>query len=125
MATETPFDHRKVVFSWGKVKKLDFLKTLSTPDFGSWNLILYTFLCTKIKRITIDNIFLLMLVHDPCERSISPECGRSISCSHCSDKHREVGEENETNGDIQKFRHIVWAKPAYCVDVFNCSNVGL
>ena len=66
MASETTFDHWKVVFSQGKVRKRALTQN---PPHGwiliSWNPILYSFLCTKTKRFTMDNFFSL----DACSSS--------------------------------------------------------
>ena len=43
------FHHWKVVFSWGKVRKSQFSQN-PLPILISWNLIVYTFLCTKNKK---------------------------------------------------------------------------
>ena len=67
MTSETTFDHPKVVFFMRKSEKNAFF---SKPSHGQilicWNLILFTFLRTKIEKFTMDNFFLLMHVQDPC-----------------------------------------------------------
>ena len=59
-------------FSHEKIEKNAFF---SKPSHGqiliSWNPILYTFLCTKIKKFTLGNFFLLMHVLVPC---VCPPC---------------------------------------------------
>ena len=51
MAPETTFDHRKVIFSWGKETKGPHSKASHGRILISWNPIWYTFLCTKIKKL--------------------------------------------------------------------------
>ena len=72
MASETTFDHRKVVFSLVEVRKMPFFsKPFNGPILIFWNLILYTFLCTKIKKITMGNFFSLDACLSPMLRSNS------------------------------------------------------
>ena len=51
-------------------KNAFFSKPFNGPILIFWNLILYTFLCTKIKKITIVNFFSL----DACSRPMWPTC---------------------------------------------------
>ena len=44
-----------------------FSKPSKLPILISWNLILYTFLCTKIKQFTMAIFFLFLHVQDPCD----------------------------------------------------------
>ena len=48
-------------------KNAFFSKPFNGPILIFWNLILYTFLCTKIKKFTMDNIF----SHDACSKPMS------------------------------------------------------
>ena len=69
----------KVAFSLLSVRalpvpetKIFFTKPLNGPILIFWNLILYTFLCTKSKKITMEHFFLLMPVLVPCEMHSRP-----------------------------------------------------
>ena len=63
MASETTFYHWKVTMK--SEENSIFSKPSNVPIVISWKLILYTFLGTKIKKITIANFFPLMHVQDP------------------------------------------------------------
>ena len=58
---------------WGKEEKQSWYAFFSKPFNGPilifWNLILYTFLCTKIKKFTMGNFFSL-------DAWLSPMCAR-------------------------------------------------
>ena len=61
MASETTFDHWKVVFSWGKVRKRAL--TQNPLNGGFWSLGIQFFIhfgARKSKKITMDYFFLLM-----------------------------------------------------------------
>ena len=74
MASETTFDHWKVVFSWGKMRKSRFSQKPLTSRFWAFGFSIYTSLSANFKKDPPRNIFCLS-VHAPATCDIS-----SFSC---------------------------------------------
>ena len=82
MASETTFDHRKVVFSWGKVRKMPFSQNPLMARFWSLGILFINHFCArKSKNLPWLISFLLMHVQDPyvvCYGSVKPDQSNSI-----------------------------------------------
>ena len=58
MAPETTADHRKVVFSWGKVRKTRFSQNPLNSQFWAFWFSIYTLSCANFKKIHCDKLIL-------------------------------------------------------------------
>ena len=77
MASETTFDHWKIVFSWGKVRKARFSQNPLNSQFRAHGFLIYTLSFANFKKIHRDTFFFshsmfLTLVYIIC-----------ISCNTC------------------------------------------
>ena len=82
MASETTFDHRKVVFSWGKVRKMPFSQNPLMARFWSLGILFINHFCArKSKNLPWVIFFLLMHVQDPCDFELFwVEPGKKTPC---------------------------------------------
>ena len=73
MASETTFDHWKVFFSWGKVRKRALTQNPLMGGFWSLGIQFYLHFCArKSKKNTMEHFFLLMYVLPRCEMEVAP-----------------------------------------------------
>ena len=70
MASETTFDHWKVVFSWGKMRKSQFSQNPLTSRFWAFGFSIYTSSSANFKKDPPWNIFFLSL-HAPATSAIT------------------------------------------------------
>ena len=61
MASETTFDHWKVVFSWGKMRKSRFSQNPLNPRFWAFGFSIYTSSSSNFKKDPPRNIFFVAL----------------------------------------------------------------
>ena len=57
MASETTFDHRKVVFSWGKMRRSRFSQNLLNARFWAFGFLIYTSSSANLKKSTMIHFF--------------------------------------------------------------------
>ena len=62
MASETTFDHWKVVFSWGKMRKSRFSQNPLNSRFWALGFLIYTLSCANFKKDPPWYIFFLSLL---------------------------------------------------------------
>ena len=65
MASETTFDHWKVVFSWGKMRKSQFSQNPLTSRFWAFGFLIYTSSSTNFKKKIHRDTFFFVSVHVP------------------------------------------------------------
>ena len=58
MASETTFDHWKVVFSWGKMRKSRFSQNPLNARFWAFGFLIYTSSSANLKKIHLDTSLL-------------------------------------------------------------------
>ena len=104
MASETTFDHQKVVFSWVKVRKMPFSQNPLWPNFDLLESNSIYIFVHENQKITMDNFFSL----DAC---LSPMWGRVWFQIHAlwwswASFHQGITHTPPNDSEVEKYNYV-------------------